>query len=75
MKGPKEILIIVQILVCLFLGALILLQTKGTGLGKSFGASGTSFSTKRGMEKTIFWLTVFLTLLFILSSLTQIVIF
>jgi hypothetical protein len=27
------------------------------------------------MEKTIFWLTVFLTLLFILSSLTQIVIF
>lgn len=71
----KDLLNLIQIIVSVFLGGLILLQAKGTGLGKSFGSSGQNFSTKRGIEKSIFWLTVVLSLIFVISSLVQTVIF
>lgn len=66
-------LTIFQILISICLTGLIILQAKGTGLGSSFGPS--SFSTKRGVEKTIFWITVILAIFFALSSILQTVIF
>lgn len=62
----KQILPILQILVSLFLIVLILIQQKGGGiLGKETGF----YRTLRGAEKKLFWLTAFLSFLFILFGL------
>lgn len=51
-------LIILQILVALALIALILLQTKGGGLGTAFGGQSQIYHTKKGVEKIVFYLTI-----------------
>ena len=60
---------LVQILICLLLSALILLQAKGTGLGTAFGGQSQTYHSKRGVEKAIFYLTVSLSVLFVVISL------
>jgi len=47
----------------------ILLQVKGGGLGGIFGNPESVYRTKRGLEKTLFQLTIALTVLFIVISL------
>lgn len=44
--------------------ACILVQQKGSGLGSAFGGSGTVYSTKRGIEKSIFYATIVFAVLF-----------
>ncbi len=51
---------------------LILLQQRGASLGAGFGASGELFTTRRGVEKSIFRTTIFTTVLFIVSILASI---
>ncbi len=64
----KEIISIIQIVISLFLIGLILIQAKGTGLGRTSGiGSGTSF-TRRGLEKLIFRLTFVLAAAFLILS-------
>ena len=46
----------------------ILFQVKGGGLGGIFGQADTVYRTKRGVEKTLFQLTVALAILFIIVS-------
>jgi len=50
----------------------ILFQVKGGGLGGIFGQADTVYRTKRGMEKTLFQLTIILIILFILVSIIAI---
>lgn len=59
---------LVQMVVALSLITVILLQPKGTGLGKAWGGSGGSYRTKRGMEKALFFLTIVLALIFAVLS-------
>lgn len=59
---------IVQILLSIALITVIILQSKGTGLGSSFGG-GNSFHTKRGAEKSLFALTIILSVLFVTTAL------
>ena len=59
---------IAQIIVAIGLIIIILLQAKGTGLGGIFGQADTVFRTKRGVEKTLFNLTIALTVVFVLLS-------
>lgn len=48
----------------------VLLQAKGgTTLGSIFGGPGTVFRTKRGIEKTLFQLTIVFAILFLIISL------
>ena len=42
----------------------ILLQQKGVGLGAAFGGSSNIYSTKRGIDKVLYQLTIVLALLF-----------
>jgi preprotein translocase subunit SecG len=43
----------------------VILQSKGAGLGGLTGAdSGGIFTARRGIEKTLFWVTVGLSILF-----------
>jgi preprotein translocase subunit SecG len=46
----------------------ILFQVKGGGLGGIFGQSDTVYRTKRGVEKTLFQLTIVLAVLFVAIS-------
>lgn len=57
-------ILVAQILVSLLLITVIILQSKSSGLGAAFGAS-TSYHTKRGVEKSLFYLTIFLSFVFI----------
>jgi len=44
----------------------VVLQSKGIGLGGLTGQdSGSVFSARRGIEKTLFWVTVTLAIVFI----------
>ena len=57
-------LYIVQIIVCVALIAAVLLQTKGSGLGGIFGGQGAVYTSRRGVEKTLFNITIGLAIAF-----------
>ena len=59
---------VVQIVLSVALVSAILLQVKGGGLGGIFGQADTVFRTRRGVERTLFRLTIALVVLFILIS-------
>ncbi len=61
-------LLIAQIIVAVALGLSALLQVRGGGLGGIFGQSDTVFRTKRGLEKTLFQMTIILIVLLVLIS-------
>jgi preprotein translocase subunit SecG len=53
--------------------ASILLQQRGTGLGGAFGGEVTAYRSRRGIERTLFRLTIVLAVLFVLFSLLNLV--
>jgi preprotein translocase subunit SecG len=64
----------IQILIAVGLVALILLQARGSGgLGSLFGGSsgGAITKTRRGLELTLFRLTIILSVLFIGNAILQ----
>jgi len=67
------VLYLVQIILALILIVLIILQSKGTGLGSTFGGDLGFYGTKRGAEKILFILTIMVALFFLLSSLLGII--
>ena len=65
---------IVQIIVAATLITLILLQTKGTGLGGIFGGDSSVYKSRRGVEKTLFNATIALSLVFFLVAIANVII-
>ena len=59
------------ILVVIFLVTIILVQVKGEA-GNLFGGGGTSFRTRRGVEKTLFQLTIGLAVIFVILAIVNI---
>ena len=59
----------IQIIVCLILIGLILLQVKGTGLGSTFGGQSQAYHSKRGVEKVVFYSTIITGIIFVIISL------
>ena len=59
---------IVQIVLSIALILVILLQVRGGGLGGIFGQADTVYRSRRGLEKTLFQLTILLVVLFIVTS-------
>jgi preprotein translocase subunit SecG len=58
-----------QILISIALIFVVLLQSKGSGIGAALGGStSSSFRTRRGLEKTLFQATIFLTIIFLAMS-------
>jgi len=47
----------------------ILLQNRAEGLGKMFGGGGEVFRTKRGLEKFLYYFTIFLIIVLVVMSL------
>ena len=62
-------LIIAQTILAVALVASILLQQRGTGLGGAFGGEVTAYRSRRGIERTLFRLTILLAVLFVIFSL------
>jgi preprotein translocase subunit SecG len=61
-------LFIIQIILSVALVTLVLFQTKG-GLSGLFGGEGSVFHRRRGVEKTLFRVTIGLSVVFFLSAL------
>ena len=59
---------VAQIVLSIALILAVLFQVRGGGLGGIFGQPDTVFRTKRGVEKTLFQLTIVLVVLFIIVS-------
>ena len=59
---------VAQIVLSLALILVVLLQVRGGGLGGIFGQPDAVYRTKRGVEKTLFQLTIALAVLLIVVS-------
>ena len=61
-----ETVTLVSAVLCILL---VLLQQRGASLGAGFGASGELYTTRRGLDKSLFNATIFFVVLFVLSIL------
>ena len=65
----RDFVYIAQILIGILLTVILLLQAKGSGVGTALGGgTGGSFRTRRGVEKQLFNLTIFLAIVFLFIS-------
>jgi preprotein translocase subunit SecG len=62
-------LIVAQMVLSVALVLAVLFQVRGGGLGGIFGQADTVYRTKRGVEKTLFQITIILVVLFVIISL------
>jgi preprotein translocase subunit SecG len=65
---------IVQILVSIALIGLAVMQSKEAGLGRMFGGDSSVYRTRRGVEKTIFQLTIVMAVVFFLTSMLNVLV-
>jgi preprotein translocase subunit SecG len=65
---------IALIITSLALIASVILQNKGVGMGTLTGAdTGGVFTARRGIEKTLFWITIVLSVVFFALTITSVV--
>ncbi len=64
---------IAQIVLAVTLVLIILLQVRGGGLGGIFGQADSVYRTRRGLEKTMFQMTIGLAIIFITVALISLV--
>lgn len=62
---------IFQIAVSIAIIGLILLQERSTGLGGILGGENSFYQTRRGLEKIVFWATIFLIVVFAALAILQ----
>ena len=68
LRRVENVLLLGQVVVAFALMASILLQTRGAGLGATFGGDSSVYRSRRGIEKRLFQFTVVLAVLFIIFS-------
>lgn len=66
-----DLLPLVTIVSAVLMVVCILLQARGASLGAGFGSSGELFTTRRGIDKSLFDVTIVLTVIFVLSILSN----
>ncbi len=74
MKTIASILPYIQIVLAVILVTAILLQRTGAQVGGAFGGSdnfSSAFHTRRGFEKTLFIITIVVSVLFVISALAN----
>ena len=67
------ILQIITITSAILMVLAILLQQRGASLGAGFGSSGELFTTRRGIDKNLFEVTIILSVIFVLSILAGLI--
>lgn len=61
----SKIISIAQMVISVLLVLAVLLQSRGAGLSGTFGGDSAVYTTRRGSEKLLYWLTVLLALIFV----------
>lgn len=64
-------LLIAQIAASVALIVLIAIQQRGTALGSAFGGGGEFYSSRRGIQKKIYYATIAVAVLFIVLSIVS----
>lgn len=65
----EDFINVAQIIVAILLSLVLLLQAKGSSAGAMFGGgTSSSFRTRRGVEKTLFQLTIVLGVVFLIVA-------
>ena len=77
MANVRNLLVITEAVLALFLMAGVLVQTpKASGLGGTIGGGGDStgggYRTRRGLERQVYWTTWVLVIAFLVCSLANI---
>ncbi len=62
---------IVHAIIALLLAGSILLQQRSSGLGDAFGGDTSVYTSRRGAERILFYLTIVFGVSFVLLSLLQ----
>jgi preprotein translocase subunit SecG len=62
---------IAHIIIACLLALVILLQQRGSGLGDAFGMDTTVYTSRRGVEKLLFYLTIIFAISFVALALIQ----
>ncbi len=71
----KVYLNVAQIIISVALTAVILLQTKGGGMGGMFGGTETAvYKTRRGVERTIFNITIGISIAFFVITVLNVIV-
>lgn len=65
----KTIITVAQIVISVVLVVAILLQNRGEGLSSFFGGGGEIFRTRRGVESSLYYVTIVLAVLLVALSL------
>lgn len=67
------IISIIQIVSAILLIIVVLMQQKGAGLGVAFGGSSNVYSSKRGLDKVLYRMTIAISIIFFGMSFLQVV--
>ena len=70
----KTYFYLIQIIISVALIVIITVQAKGGGLGGIFGGGGEVYKTRRGFERTLYNVTIGLTVTFFLVSLLSVLV-
>ena len=62
---------IIHVIVTILLSACVLLQQRGSGLGDAFGADSAVYTSRRGAEKVLYYLTMVFGVTFIVLAVLQ----
>ena len=68
---------VIQVILAIALIVIIILQAKGQGLGSLFGGGDSGMGitkTRRGLDRTLFQITIILSALFLLNAVIQLMI-
>ncbi len=71
----KHILEITQIITSIILIILILLQQRGTALGSAFGGGEEFYTTRRGLEKKLYWASIIFAIIFVALALVNLLVY
>lgn len=61
----RDFLALAQIFVSILLIGIVLLQVRGTGFGAALGGQDDSYRTRRGVQRTLYRLTILLVIVFL----------
>jgi len=65
---------IVQIIISVALVALTVMQSRGAGLGRMFGSDSSIHTTRRGIDKTLYNVTIVLAVVFFAVSVASVLV-
>ena len=71
----ETVLDIALIIISIALIISVIMQSKGAGLGGLTGAdTGGIFTARRGVEKTLFWITIGLSVIFFILAIATVIV-